>query len=81
MSNECCAAPSPCPLPEGEGFVVERLVRHERLSISSERAMLSPITVPVTRLERWLLALVCAVTLSFAVITPPFQAPDEISII
>ena len=39
--------------------------------------MLSPIAVPVTALERWLLALVCAVTLSFAVITPPFQAPDE----
>ena len=39
--------------------------------------MLSPIAVPVTAVERWLLALVCAVTLAFAIITPPFQAPDE----
>ncbi len=39
--------------------------------------MLSPIAVPVTGLERWLLALVCVATLVFAIITPPFQAPDE----
>ncbi|MCK0531264.1 DUF2142 domain-containing protein [Sphingobium agri] len=52
-------------------------MRHERLSISTGRAVLSPIAVPVTGLERWLLALVCTVTLAFAIITPPFQAPDE----
>lgn len=51
-------------------------MRHERLSISSG-AVLSPIAVPVTGMERWLLALVCAVTMAFAIITPPFQAPDE----
>ncbi|HWV12649.1 MAG TPA: DUF2142 domain-containing protein, partial [Sphingobium sp.] len=36
-----------------------------------------PIAVPVTKLECWLLALVCAITLAFATVTPPFQSPDE----
>ena len=33
--------------------------------------------VPWTGVEQLLLALVCALTLFFAIITPPFQAPDE----
>lgn len=32
---------------------------------------------PWSGLEKLLLALVCAATLFFAFVTPPFQAPDE----
>ncbi|WP_340264984.1 DUF2142 domain-containing protein [Sphingobium mellinum] len=36
-----------------------------------------PFSVAVDPMQRWLLALICFATLAFAVMTPPFQAPDE----
>lgn len=37
----------------------------------------SPVSLPLPRLEKLLLAAICAATLFFAMLTPPFQAPDE----
>jgi uncharacterized membrane protein len=52
-------------------------VRQERSSAFSGKAVSLPMAVAATHMQKWLLALVCVATMSFVLITPPFQAPDE----
>lgn len=52
-------------------------VRQERLSAFSGKAVSLPITVAATPMQKWLVALICVTTMSFVLITAPFQAPDE----
>ena len=52
-------------------------MRQDRLSIARGKASPLPFAVPASAMQAWLLALVCVATLAFAVLTPPFQAPDE----
>src|SRR5690606_35175828 len=51
-------------------------MRQERMSWAATRADM--LVAPAwTTLEKLLLAVICAATLFFALVTPPFQAPDE----
>lgn len=52
-------------------------MRSERRTLAGARRFDMMFAVPWTRMEQSLLALVCALTLAFTVVTPPFQAPDE----
>ena len=52
-------------------------MRDERISMARSRGADMLVSPPWNLAEKLLLALVCALTLFFAVITPPFQAPDE----
>lgn len=52
-------------------------MRQDRLSISRGKASPLPFAVPASAIQAWLLALACIATFAFAVLTPPFQAPDE----
>jgi uncharacterized membrane protein len=52
-------------------------MRHERLTISGA-SRLEVDHAPIgTAMEKLLFAAICAATLFFACVTPPFQAPDE----
>lgn len=52
-------------------------MRNERISWASARRVDMAIAPAWSRLEKLLLAAICAATLFFACMTPPFQAPDE----
>ncbi|MFY9349988.1 DUF2142 domain-containing protein [Sphingobium sp.] len=52
-------------------------MRSERHQMRAGRPADMLFAAPWSALEKLLLALVCAATLFFAAITPPFQAPDE----
>lgn len=52
-------------------------VRHERMTVSRATGARLALAIPADWMQRGLFAFVCAVTLSFALLTPPFQAPDE----
>ena len=52
-------------------------MRQDRQIFSSYRGATILYAAPWSGLERLLLAAICAATLFFACITPPFQAPDE----
>lgn len=54
-----------------------RIMRSERRPMGADGAADMLFAAPWSRVERLLLALVCAATLFFAAVTPPFQAPDE----
>lgn len=51
-------------------------MRHNQIARARSLQLL-PSPQPWTRIETLLFALICAATLAFAIITPPFQAPDE----
>jgi uncharacterized membrane protein len=52
-------------------------MRNERISLANARRIDMIVAAPWTGLEKLLLAAICAATLFFAIVTPPFQAPDE----
>jgi uncharacterized membrane protein len=52
-------------------------MRTERAAMAGARRADMAVAAPWSTLEKALLALVCAATLFFACVTPPFQAPDE----
>ena len=52
-------------------------MRHDRQIFSSSGGTTILCTAPWSLVEKLLLAAVCAATLIFTCVTPPFQAPDE----
>ncbi|MDI1297399.1 MAG: DUF2142 domain-containing protein [bacterium] len=52
-------------------------MRNERVRVSGARSADMLFAAPWSGIERLLLGLLCAATLFFAIVTPPFQAPDE----
>ena len=52
-------------------------MRQDKISIRRGAAFPLPFAIPASAMQAWLLAFICVATLAFAVLTPPFQAPDE----
>jgi uncharacterized membrane protein len=52
-------------------------MRNERVSMGRKRHADMLVSAPWTQAEKLLATFVCALTLFFAIMTPPFQAPDE----
>ena len=52
-------------------------MRNERVSVSDGRRASLPVSAPPSAIQQWLLAAIFVATLFFAVVTPPFQSPDE----
>ena len=53
------------------------MMRNERSGVAHATHRDFAVAAPWSRYERMLLALICTATLFFALVTPPFQAPDE----
>lgn len=53
------------------------MMRRERISTDRKGRADMLLSAAWTRVEKLLLVFVCALTLFFAIMTPPFQAPDE----